>query len=272
MRKGFIGPVVLLGAALAFSSMVAAQNARQTVAPKDDASAAVAFNPHELSGVWTGRERNTTGTEISPLTPWGEQEFKAHQPFNGPRSVSVGISNDPMIKCDPLGFPRNLFHEMRAMELVQTPKKVVQLFQYQGIWRQIWTDGRELPKNAGAKTGNVPDPQYYGYSVGKWDGNTFVVDTVGLDDSTWLDVYGDPHSEELRVEERYVRQDRDTIKLTVEVDDPKAYSKPFMAQPGEFYKLSNDDLPQQLCIPSEADAYLSTIASPAASATAKAQK
>ena len=148
-----------------------------------------------------------------------------------------------MIKCDPLGFPRNLFHEMRAMELVQTPKKVVQLFQYQGIWRQIWTDGRELPKNAGADTIDAPDPMYYGYSVGKWDGDTFVVDTVGLDGDTWLDVYGDPHSENLKVEERYVRQDHDTMKLTVQVDDPKAYSKPFMAQPGELYKLSKDDLP-----------------------------
>jgi hypothetical protein len=271
MRSTFIGSAFLLTAALAFAPVLSAQSDRPSNAPKKDAAAASAFNSHELSGVWTGRERNTTGKEISPLTPWGQQEFNAHQPFNGPRSVSVGISNDPMIKCDPLGFPRNLFHEMRAMELVQTPKKVVQLFQYQGIWRQIWTDGRELPKNAGANTTDAPDPMYYGYSVGKWDGDTFVVDTVGLDGDTWLDVYGDPHSENLKVEERYTRMDHDNMKLTVQVDDPKAYSKPFMAQPGEFYKLSKDDLPQQLCIPSSADAYLDSIAGPAAKTT-KAQK
>lgn len=270
MRNGFIGLAFLLSVTLGFSAIASAQNERQSVAPKADAAAASAFNPHELSGVWTGRERNTTGNEISPLTPWGQAEFEAHQPFNGPRSVSVGVSNDPMIGCDPLGFPRNIFHEMRAMELIQTPAKVVQLFQYQGIWRQIWTDGRELPKNAGGNSVDAPDPQYYGYSVGKWDGDTFVVETVGLDDSTWLDVYGDPHSEQLRVEERYTRQDHDTMKLTVKVDDPKAYTKPFMAQPGEFYKLSKDPLPQQLCIPSEANAYRDSIAGPAASA--KAQK
>jgi len=83
-------------------------------------------------------------------------------------------------------------------------------------------------------------------------------------------VYGDPHSEELKVEERYTRMDHDNMKLTVMVDDPKAYTKPFMAQPGEFYKLSKDDLPQQLCIPSSADAYLDSIAGPAAKT--KAQK
>ncbi len=270
MRNKLGGLVFLLSATLAFSPVASAQSDRQSAAPKSEGGAASAFNPHELSGVWTGLERNTTGKEISPLTPWGQQEFNAHQPFNGPRSVSVGISNDPMIKCDPLGFPRNIFHEMRAMELVQTPKKVVQLFQYQGIWRQIWTDGRELPKNAGATTTDAPDPMYYGYSVGKWDGDTFVVDTVGIDDDTWLDVYGDPHSDQLKVEERYTRQDHDTMKLTVKVDDPKAYTKPFMAQPGEFYKLSTKDLPMQLCIPTAADAYLQSIAGPAA--PTKAQK
>ena len=262
------GLILVLGATLAVSSNASAQaawpkDALNSKAAKDDGAFAT-YDAHQISGVWTGLERNTTGKEVSPMTPWGKQQFEAHKPFNGPHSVNVGNSNDPMIKCDPLGFPRNLFHEMRAMEFIQTPEKVVELFQYQGIWRQIWTDGRVLPKNAGARTADAPDPRYYGYSVGKWDGDTFVVDTVGLDGDTWLDVYGDPHSDQLKVEERYTRQDHDTMHVTVMVDDPIAYTKPFMAQPGELYKLSHDDLPQQLCIPSDADSYISVIAGPAA--------
>jgi hypothetical protein len=263
MRKEFGGLVLVLGITLAISSNASAQSSTKPKDAKNDGASAD-FDPHQISGVWTGLERNTTGKEVSPMTPWGKAQFEAHQPFNGPRSVSVGNSNDPMIKCDPLGFPRNLFHEMRAMEFIQTPAKTVELFQYQGIWRQIWTDGRELPKNAGGEAVNAPDPKYYGYSVGKWDGDTFVVNTAGLDDDTWLDVYGDPHSDQLRVEERYTRQTHDTMRVTVMVDDPVAYTKPFMAQPGEFYKLSHEDLPQQLCIPTAADSYLSLIAGPAA--------
>ena len=89
-------------------------------------------------------------------------------------------------------------------------------------WRVIWTDGRALPTN--------PDPRWYGYSVGRWiDDYTFVVQTVGTDDRTWVDNAGNPHSNTLRTEERYHRVDQQAMELTVTLDDPIVYTKPWTA-------------------------------------------
>lgn len=103
-----------------------------------------------------------------------------------------------------------------------------------------------------------PDPRWYGYSVGKWeDDYTFVVQTIGMDERTWLDNAGNPHSPDLRVEERYHRVNNDTLELTVTIDDPKAYTKPWMPRNKLPLKLmpSNTDLMEMICSPTEAAAY-----------------
>jgi len=272
MRTRF-GLSVLFVAALAVLSMVLGGTAPQSGAAQDKTAKAQAVDPHDLSGVWEAPVRVTTGNEISPLTPWGKEQFNSNKPFTGPRMIPLEQSNDPMIKCDPLGFPRNLFYEIRHMKFVQAPSETVQLFQYQAVWREIWTDGRKLPPNVGEHGG--PDPRWYGYSVGKWDGDTFVVNTTGVDDRSWLDAYGNPHSIQMRVEERYTRLDHDHLNLTVTVDDPKAYTKPFLAQPGLTFRLatkagvagqiafSSLELPEQMCVPSEAANYMGLVAAPA---------
>src|SRR5438876_6649365 len=112
---------------------------------------------------------------------------------------------------------------MHTDEIVQLPDRVVQFWEWTNVWRTIWTDGRQLPKD--------PDPRWYGYSVGKWeDDYTFVVQSNGTDERTWLDNAGSPHSNELRVEERYRRVNMNTLELTVTIDDPKAYTKPWVAR------------------------------------------
>ena len=91
------------------------------------------------------------------------------------------------------------------------------LYMFEKRWRTVWTDGRQLPKD--------PDPRWYGYSVGKWeDDYTFVVNSNGTDERTWLDNAGNPHSNEMKVEERYHRVNMNTMELTVTIDDPKAYT------------------------------------------------
>src|SRR5262249_19230565 len=106
-------------------------------------------------------------------------------------------SNDPYLKCDPLGFSRNLFQESQRLIFAQAPDRIIILSQYDRIGRIVWMDGRELPKNVGAKGG--PKSRWYGYSVGHWDGDyTLVVNTNGLVDNTWLDQQGHPHSTEMR--------------------------------------------------------------------------
>jgi hypothetical protein len=226
------------------------------------------FDPRNLNGNWEGVVRNTTGKEVSAFTPQGKSEFDANKPlnacagYNDPKSdcasklVGISETNDPYVYCDPLGFPRMLFYQMRHMEMVQTPTKVVQLFQYNDQWREIWTDGRTLPANVGKPGG--PDPRWSGYSIGHWDGDIFVVNTVGSDDRSWLDPYGDPHSLDMKVEEKYTRMDHDRLKLVVTVDDPKIYTKPFVAQPGLIFHLeASQSLPEQMCVPSEEEQYRS---------------
>jgi hypothetical protein len=91
-----------------------------------------------------------------------------------------------------------VLYELRPFQIVQTPNQVLILYMFEKRWRVIWTDGRPLPKD--------PDPRWYGYSVGHWeDDTTFVVNTIGTDERTWLDNAGNPHSAELKVEERYHR-------------------------------------------------------------------
>ena len=109
----------------------------------------------------------------------------------------------------------------------------------------IWTDGRELPKDS--------ESRWYGYSVGRWqDDYTFVVDTVGLDERTWLDNAGDPHSDQMRVEETYHRVDQNTLELTVKIDDPKAYTKPWTIKLNQ--PLAPDiELIDYICIENEKD-------------------
>src|SRR6202521_4026020 len=184
---------------------------------------------------------------LRPLlyTPLGLEALKANKPSGpGVRQVPAALANDPMDQCDPVGFPRMELYELRTIELAQTANQVIYLNQYFGNFRIIWTDGRELPKD--------PDPRWNGYSVGKWvDDYTFVVQTVGLNPRSWLDHAGRPHSDALRVEERFHRVDHDNMELTVTIDDPKMYTQPWLGlNKFPLHLLPSDfDMPELLCSP-----------------------
>jgi hypothetical protein len=190
-----------------------------------------------------------------PYTPLGESTLEAHKPTGlSIRSVPATEGNDPVDICDPPGFPRMDLSEFRTLEIIQADDKVLILNQFFRTWRTIWTDGRELPKD--------PEPRFYGYSVGKWvDDYTFVVQTVGMADRTWIDNAGRPHSADLKVEERYHRVDQDHIELTLTIDDPKMYTKPWLAlnkfplrrQPHGF------DIREMYCAPSDYLDYNGTV-------------
>ena len=192
-----------------------------------------------------------------PFTPAGVAAFKLNKPGFGVTEVAPGLINDWLNSCDPGGFPRSDLYEVRALQIVQYPNQMLLLHQFQRVWRNIWTDGRELPRDA--------ESRWYGYSVGNWaDDYTFVVQTIGLNETTWLDNAGRPHSDALRVEERYHRADRDTLELSVTIDDSKFYSKPWLAldkfplhlQPASF------DIMEMLCSASEVAAYNKAVGNP----------
>ena len=232
-----------------------------SIAPKQPQKPSGPAPRRDISGVWDAFAAGIQPAGVkshAPFTEWGEKMADTYKPGDGPRKVQLALINDPLDGCDPAGFPRNLFFELRPFRVVQTPDQVLIVYEYQRVWRAIWTDGRELP--------NDPEPRWYGYSVGRWqDDYTFVVDTVGLDERTWLDNAGDPHSDQMRVQETYHRVDQDTMELTVRVDDAKAYKEPWLGlnkfvlhrQPASF------DIREMICAPSEAEAYKKTVAEPA---------
>ena len=195
-----------------------------------------------------------------PYTPAGLEALKANKPAVGIRAVPAALTNDPVDSCEPPGFPRTELFEFRVIELVQTKNQVLFLNQFYNNWRIIWTDRRELP-------GDSEPPRWNGYSVGKWlDDYTLVVQTVGLDERTWLDNAGRPHSGDLRVEERFHRVDYDTLELTVSISDPKMYTQPWLAlNKFVLHRLPGDFDPEEfICSPSEVAEYNKSVGSPVA--------
>jgi hypothetical protein len=264
MLRRSVNSVIGAVAVLAFSFGMRAQNAPPQQPETAKRQKAAPTPRRDLSGIWdvenTMEGISPAGVRShAPFTDWGiDVANNVYKPGDGPRRVPIGLVNDPLDSCDPAGFPRNLLFELRSVQVVQTPNEVLMLYQYQRVWRVIWTDGRELPKD--------PDPRWYGYSIGKWaDDYTFVVETAGMDQRTWLDNAGDPHSSALRVEERYHRVDHDTMELTVKIDDPKAYTEPWLGRDKLRLTLlpANTDIMEMICAPSEAEEYKKAIANPA---------
>ena len=225
-------------------------------------ASALSVARRDLSGAWLGVP--VPPLEVPPpMTAKGQALFDAAKPMYGSRSVPVVASDDPLVTCDPLGMPRSVLHETRGVEFMQAPDKVVLLQQYQRVFREAWTDGRPLPTDVGGSNPGSPDARRYGYSIGSWaDDSTFVVQTTGALDTSYGDLYAHPHSLGARIEERYRRVDEGTLELTVTIDDPEKYQKPFVAMKQMLKRAKEFD--EQLCIPSEAKRYLDIMAVPAA--------
>lgn len=277
MRNVANGCVIGLAGVMFFSSYAWSQN-RQSNQPVradegktlyDKASSTGSGGPaprQELTGFWAGLI-SAKLNPVPPMTAWGEEQFRSHKSHS---QYSEAESNDPMKYCDPMGFPRDMLYDNRGFAFSPMPGKILQAFQFNRVWREIWTDGRELPKNVGGRSADAADPRWYGYSVGHWEGDyTFVVDTVGSDERTWLDAVGHPHSIDMRVQERYTRVDHNTLEMTMTIDDPKTYTKPFVITNARFRWLVNQDLVEEICVPSLMQDYLKIIADPASEVPVK---
>ncbi|MEQ1885224.1 MAG: hypothetical protein ABL967_09200 [Bryobacteraceae bacterium] len=173
-------------------------------------------NGNEISG----REDESAVKRQLPFTAAGLAALKKNKPGVGVRSVDVALSNDPVNTGNPQGFPRMLFYELRVFEWAQLKGQWIYLDQFMQNYRVVWADGRPLPDI------NEVEPRWFGYSAGKWtDDYTFEIDTIGVNEKTWLDNAGRPHTYEMKVHEVWHRLDYDTMELTVTVDDPKYYSQ-----------------------------------------------
>lgn len=171
----------------------------------------------DLSGVWNGPgpgsyDRNIA-RDLKPadIQPWAEAIYQQ-------RVRDMG-KNAPRANCLPDPFV--YYHMVDVARFVQRPGVIVVMYQgtTNSVHRTIFTDGRPLPKDA--------NPTWMGYSVGHWDGDTLVVETAGFNDRGWLDIEGHPHSEALRITERFRRRDFGHMDLEVTIDDPKTFTMPF---------------------------------------------
>jgi len=256
--------LAVLGANMAYAPILAAQTSR----PSGTAATSTSALSHDLSGVWMQYPdgnvpgvpgMNAVDNRTRPaLTPWGKAKFDAAKPLVGPRAVP-GEENNPELRCDPDGPPK-LLNLPNPFEIVQIPGRVLMFFELGHIWRTVWTDGRPLPKD--------PDPSYLGYSVGKWVGDTFVVETIGFNDKLWDDSFGNPRSDETRLTERYRRLNHDTLEMQIIIDDPKAYTKTWISPP-KLHKLEPGwEIAEWFCVLDEDKAYDEVVRKPAGVAPA----
>ena len=220
-------------------------------------------DPRDLSGVWTRYQgAGNMGNDVK-LTPLGQKRWEANLPSFGPRAVVPAKGNDPMGLCDPLGILRNVFTEVggRGFEFVHpmgSPERILQFFEWAHAYRTIYMDGRQHPKD--------PVPRWMGYSVGRWEGDTLVVETMGIDPRTWADMWGRPHSENLLYEERYHRRDFDDLELQVKMTDPEIYPEPFVSDTKVLMlnvESTMDEKLETFCVPSEEQRFNETIRDPA---------
>jgi hypothetical protein len=152
-------------------------------------------------------------------------------------------SDLPTTRCMPMGTPlATLLSEVQ--KIVQTPGLILVMHEIDGIPRQIYTDGRTLPAS--------PGPSWLGSSVGRWDGDTLVVQTIGLNDRVWLDVSGHPRSEAMRMTERYRRREVGRLDVEFTFDDPKYYNKPFTVKVTHLLQADTDIL-EYVCNENEKD-------------------
>lgn len=191
----------------------------------------------DLSGFWMPAESvkyllNLAADmkpEEIPLQPWAAEVYKERIETNG--------KDHPGVRCLPSGIPEKL-NIPDGLKVVQTPDLVVFLYESRTIYRQVFLDGRPLPKNA--------QPTWMGYSVGHWEGDTLVVETIGQNGKTWLDMKGLPGTESLKVIERYSRPSIGRINIDVTIDDPKAYTKPWSVKLA-WRLVPDTDLIESIC-------------------------
>jgi hypothetical protein len=206
----------------------------------------------DLSGLWEADRNGGTGTSFTggqlpplftnigaglkgglPLTTWGREVFNARLADNS--------KDSPDAKCLPLGILW-LHSHLSPRKILQLPGLIVILYERFTQFRQIFTDGRPLPAD--------PEPSFFGYSTGKWEGDTLVVQTIGFRDDSWADVSGSPITESAKVTERFRRPNYGNLEIEITVNDLKAYTAPWTVKLNQVIAL-NTELLEFICVDDE---------------------
>jgi hypothetical protein len=260
MRNHIPGRGVFVAAAvLCLSPCLGAQAApQQGKEMAQSTKSAQAVDPRDLSGVWMGNY-NESIIPNELLTPWALEKFNAQRTERavGNRPIIYDgekNSTDPIVKgCDPPGVPRVYFHA-RPFEIMKVSGRFIFHYEEYDTFREIWTDGREVPKD--------PDPSWNGYSVGRWQGDILVVDTIGFNGKTWIDNAGHSVTESMHLTERFKRIDHDHMAIDFTFDDPKSLTQPFTYK--RVYTLHPDwEITEYICTDEDKENFYKGIMAPA---------
>jgi hypothetical protein len=198
----------------------------------------------DLSGLWEPASKGSDPQFLDiaknvagglPFQPWAAELVKA-------RREDLN-KDDPDGHCQPLGLVKMHLHPY-PRKMIQVPGMLLILFERNTEYRQIFTDRRRLPED--------PQPGFNGYSVGKWDGDSLVVESIGFKDGLWLDISGTPLTDAAKVTERFRRPDFGTLEIDITINDPKAYTKPWSIKVNQTIALDTDML-EFVCQENEKD-------------------
>jgi hypothetical protein len=290
VKPTLLSSLILFSAAMGGSALLQAQDARPGGIGNSDTDTR-AYDKRDFSGIWTRSPetyalapcpecREPAGWpgygffgDVPPRTPEGLERFNANRPARGlelgspeaaartdldigmRRAILPAFGNDPEMHCEPLGLARLITFAGPgvAMEMVQTGDRILQLFEWTWDFREIWMDGRETPE--------VDDylPRFNGYSVGKWEGDTLVVTSVGFDDRQWLDQHGYPISSSAILEERWDRPSPNRLRAQLTLIDPETYTAPWTASTKVWSLIPKDEIAiggwsgilEDRCVPSD---------------------
>ena len=191
----------------------------------------------DLSGIWRAAQgrylANLAADEdagVPPFQPWAAALYEERVGNRG--------KDRPSGRCLPHAVPDNMMVRSGPFKIIQTPGVVVILFEEFNHFRQIFTDGRDHPEET--------VPTWFGYSIGRWEEDTLVVDTIGFNDRSWLDNPGHPHSDAMHVTERFRRRDFGHLDIQITIDDPKAYTRPWTAN-ARFDVLPDQEMLESIC-------------------------
>ncbi|HEY3825845.1 MAG TPA: hypothetical protein VGL82_14875 [Bryobacteraceae bacterium] len=191
----------------------------------------------DLSGIWepsANKYLRDIAADLKPdgvpFQPWAKTLFEE-------RASGSHSKEDPDANCLPQGVPK-IDAAPAPWKIVQNPGFIVIVYEAFNLWRQVFLDGRELEKDV--------NPSWLGYSTGKWDGDTLVVDSRGFNGKTWLDQLGRPSTDALHVTERLHRKDFGHMNIQITIDDPKAYTKPWTVSE-EVHLLPGTELLEFIC-------------------------
>jgi hypothetical protein len=211
-----------------------------------------AFNPHDLSGVWGFGGAPGAFRNAPPMTEWGKQQHAATMGEKNAageylHSKDTSEGTGTQIVCDPRGWPR--LHQINyGFEFIMLPDRVFQFFEQTHTWRTIWTDGRKLPDDP-------PEPHWMGWNVGHWEGDTFVIESNGFDERSWITTSnpdgGWTHSDQMKIVERWRRLNYGTIEAQFTITDPKTYTAPWNVGPTKIPLVPGAELGEYFCAPSD---------------------